>query len=55
MNKLLSTLKCFHLVIITIGTLYATIDQFMYHGAILAILAGISLVMIEDTEYAFGY
>ena len=55
MHKLLTPIKYSQLAIITIGTIFALSDQYMYHGAALAISAGVLLSFIEDFEYANGY
>ena len=55
MHKLLTPIKYSLLAIVTIGTIFALSDQYMYHGAALAISAGILLSVIEDFEYANGY
>ena len=51
MNKLLTPIKYSLLAIVTIGTVFALSDQYMYHGAALAISAGILLSVIEDYQY----
>ena len=51
MYKLLLPIKYSLLAIVTIGTLLALTDQYMYHGAALAISAGILLSVIEDYQY----
>ena len=51
MNKLLTPIKYSLLAIVTIGTIFALSDQYMYHGAALAISAGILLYVIEDYQY----
>ena len=51
MNKLLIPIKYSLLAIVTIGTIFALSDQYMYHGAALAISAGIILSVIEDYQY----
>lgn len=55
MYKLLTPIKYSQLAIITTGTIFPLFDQYMYHGAALAISAGILLSVIEDFEYANGY
>ena len=55
MNKLLTPIKYSLLAIVTIGTVFALSDQYMYHGAAVAISAGVLLSVIEDFEYANGY
>ena len=55
MNKLLIPIQYSLLAIVTIGTIFALSDQYMYHGAALAISAGMLLSIIEDFEYANGY
>ena len=55
MNKLLAPIKYSLLAIVTIGTIFALSDQYMYHGAALAISAGMLLSIMEDFEYANGY
>ena len=51
MNKLLTPIKYSLLAIVTTGTVFALFDQYMYHGAALAISAGILLSVIEDYQY----
>ena len=51
MNKLLIPIQYSLLAIVTIGTVFALFDQYMYHGAALAISAGILLSVIEDYQY----
>ena len=51
MNKLLIPIQYSLLAIVTIGTVFALSDQYMYHGAALAISAGILLYVIEDYQY----
>ena len=51
MNKLLTPIKYSLLAIVTIGTVFALSDQYMYHGAALAISAGTLLSVIEDYQY----
>ena len=51
MNKLLAPIKYSLLAIVTIGTIFALSDQYMYHGAALAISAGLLLSIIEDYQY----
>lgn len=51
MNKLLTPIKYSLLAIVTIGTVFALSDQYMYHGAALAISAGVLLSDIEDYQY----
>ena len=55
MHKLLTPIKYSLLAIVTIGTIFALSDQYMYHGAALAISAGMLLSIMEDFEYANGY
>ena len=55
MNKLLTPIKYSLLAIVTIGTIFALSDQYMHHGAALAISAGMLLSIMEDFEYANGY
>lgn len=55
MNKLLTPIEYSLLAIVTIGTIFALSDQYMYHGAALAISAGLLLFAMEDFEYANGY
>ena len=51
MHKLLLPIKYSLLAIVTTGTIFALIDQYMYHGAALAIAAGLLLSLIEDYQY----
>ena len=51
MNKLLIPIQYSLLAIVTIGTVLALFDQYMYHGGALAISAGILLSVIEDYQY----
>ena len=55
MHKLLTPIKYFQLAIVITGTIFSLSDQYMYHGATLAISAGILLSFIEDFEYANEY
>ena len=50
MNKLLTPIQYLQVAIVTIGTIFALSDQYMYHGAALAISAGILLSVIEDYQ-----
>ena len=51
MDKLLLPIKYSLLAIVTTGTIFALFDQYMYHGAALAISAGVLLSVIEDYQY----
>ena len=51
MYKLLTPIKYFQLAIVTMGTIFALSDQYIYHGAALAIAAGLLLSVIEDYQY----
>ena len=51
MYKLLLPIKYSLLAIVTTGTIFALFDQYMYHGAALAISAGLLLSVIEDYQY----
>ena len=51
MHKLLLPIKYSLLAIVTMGTIFALSDQYMYHGAALAIAAGLLLSIIEDYQY----
>ena len=51
MNKLLTPIQYLQVAIVTTGTIFALFDQYMYHGAALAISAGILLSVIEDYQY----
>ena len=51
MNKILIPIKYSQLAIVITGTIFALSDQYMYHGAALAISAGILLSVIEDYQY----
>lgn len=51
MDKLLLPIKYSLLAIVATGTIFALFDQYMYHGAALAISAGILLSFIEDYQY----
>ena len=52
MNTLLTPIKYSLLAIIITGTIFSLSDQYTYHGAALAISAGILLSVIEDYQYA---
>ena len=52
MDKLLLPIKYSQLAIVITGTIFALFDQYMYHGAALAISAGVLLSVIEDYQYA---
>ena len=51
MNKLLTPIQYLQVAIVTIGTIFALSDQYIYHGAALAISSGILLSVIEDYQY----
>lgn len=51
MNKILIPIQYLQVAIIFNGTLLALTDQYMYHGAALAIAASLLLSLIEDYQY----
>lgn len=51
MNKLLIPIQYLQVAIVFNGTLLALTEQYIYHGATLAIAAGILLSVIEDYQY----
>ena len=51
MNKLLTPIQYLQVAIVFNGTIFALSDQYMYHGAALAIAAGLLLSVIEDYQY----
>ena len=51
MNKLLIPIQYLQVAIVFNGTLLTLTNQYTYHGATLAITAGILLSVIEDYQY----
>ena len=50
MNKLLTPIQYLQVAIVFNGTLLTLTEQYIYHGAALAISAGILLSVIEDYQ-----